>query len=1227
MADSVEQEIKVKLKAVLEGFDALKKVKDDVKGIFNDGNNGKIFEGASKDAKTLVNSINQVNKSIQELPANMAKADKQSRGLVSTIRELFTVGGEIGQFISGIISLIKFFGITGEQIKQKLGSAFAFIKGGASEAFAGLKGLISEVQGAITGLFSGGGASGAASAGAGGLRTALAGLGQSLTSLLPALAGAGAGIAAIGVVAGSVIAVVAALAAAIAGVVAVAGGVALAGTVGSAGLLALAASGFEYLETLEKIELGTGALIAQLSEIKREGLTLTGIEKVEAGIELGREALAKLRVDAIQTTATYETLAGIFQAAVGRGLGAGLNLDEIRKLTVGLSQAGAALNVPYDQMRQEVNSILEGSIDINSVIAKSLGITNEQVKNWKEQGKLADELNKRLESFNIAGVKAAATLAGLKSNLKEALNVFSGEATTKAFEQLKERLSKTLSTVFDFKAGGLDKAFKPIAELIDKVLVQSINRFADWIDAAVGFAKELGKFLESNKGTIDDILTLVDSITRDVVGLVADIFGLTSDTKTWKSILEIIRAILKVVSGIVRVIRSEVQILANGFRAVANVITGNLIPAMDSYFAFALPGLREMISLLGSISGLTSQKAGDGLFGGISDGLGNAFSKALGTDKASGSAKGKLTYKGNKNPGAKKKGGGGKDAAKQIADAYSDLESTRIENAYNEYIANLRREEAALDESYKQRLISTDEYYAEKQKAAKLTIDAEIAKEQFLLDLAKKKRARATGTAEGLQAQAELEQIESRINVLVTEVGAKQAEIDRQKADAIKELTDSYNELKNVLFEIEGLGFEASVNRIDEKYKELLERATADGKTEVVEIINKLKAHEKTVARLTDNEKNYNIALNRRNDALEQIQELVESGAINEEQAGQRRIAIEREYKGELLDVIAAMITLAQKAKDFDRVIALQAAKRKIENSGDFTTPELLEQERKKFDRLRASLSVNQNAVGNQVETGAITSELGDVKRLENERKLKAELQASVNLMRELALATASLDDDIAVENLALEIQNLGLQTDTLGKGIIDSLRDGIGGFFEDLITGAQSLTQAFRGMVSSILASIARLAANELLRSLFSSGIFKQGGALGFLSGLKFAEGGHITGQGTGVSDSIPIMASNGEYMIKAATVRKLGVGFLDKLNSGNIAGLFGKFAAGGAIGSSGSTAQTGAGESASNNGVRIINVIDPALVKDYLASSSGESTILNVLKRNPNYIKQLLA
>jgi len=62
-------------------------------------------------------------------------------------------------------------------------------------------------------------------------------------------------------------------------------------------------------------------------------------------------------------------------------------------------------------------------------------------------------------------------------------------------------------------------------------------------------------------------------------------------------------------------------------------------------------------------------------------------------------------------------------------------------------------------------------------------------------------------------------------------------------------------------------------------------------------------------------------------------------------------------------------------------------------------------------------------------------------------------------------------------------------------------------------------------------------------------------------------AQGGYIRGRGTGTSDSIPIWASNGEYMVKAAAVSRVGVPVLDRINSGQMPG----FAGGGLVGSSG--------------------------------------------------------
>lgn len=77
----------------------------------------------------------------------------------------------------------------------------------------------------------------------------------------------------------------------------------------------------------------------------------------------------------------------------------------------------------------------------------------------------------------------------------------------------------------------------------------------------------------------------------------------------------------------------------------------------------------------------------------------------------------------------------------------------------------------------------------------------------------------------------------------------------------------------------------------------------------------------------------------------------------------------------------------------------------------------------------------------------------------------------------------------------------------------------------------------------------------------------------LGSLSGLTVgvtafvkkigghATGGYITGPGTGTSDSIPAWLSNGEYVMRAAAVRKYGVSFMHRINQN-------RFAKGGVVG-----------------------------------------------------------
>jgi hypothetical protein len=78
----------------------------------------------------------------------------------------------------------------------------------------------------------------------------------------------------------------------------------------------------------------------------------------------------------------------------------------------------------------------------------------------------------------------------------------------------------------------------------------------------------------------------------------------------------------------------------------------------------------------------------------------------------------------------------------------------------------------------------------------------------------------------------------------------------------------------------------------------------------------------------------------------------------------------------------------------------------------------------------------------------------------------------------------------------------------------------------------------------------------------------------LGGEPAARRASGGIVHGPGSGTSDSIPAWLSNGEYVINAASVRRLGTGFLHSLNSFALGGLVGppamRFAAGGLAASS---------------------------------------------------------
>lgn len=101
---------------------------------------------------------------------------------------------------------------------------------------------------------------------------------------------------------------------------------------------------------------------------------------------------------------------------------------------------------------------------------------------------------------------------------------------------------------------------------------------------------------------------------------------------------------------------------------------------------------------------------------------------------------------------------------------------------------------------------------------------------------------------------------------------------------------------------------------------------------------------------------------------------------------------------------------------------------------------------------------------------------------------------------------------------------------------------------YAQVATGQKSFSDAFTAASLQFLTQLAEMIAKAVLFKIIMTAIgFAGGGPISGGTGFSltgtgglYASGGIIAGPGTGTSDSIPIMASNGEFIVNAAQTRK---------------------------------------------------------------------------------------
>lgn len=232
----------------------------------------------------------------------------------------------------------------------------------------------------------------------------------------------------------------------------------------------LVSSGLQFNKTMETNAIGMAGILTSMTTINGKNMEWNQALKASQGIIKG------LNEDALKTAATSEELVGTFRALLGPGLGAGMKIDEIQKLTTTGVNAVKSLGLSGPQLIQELRDLVQGGITpASSTLATALGLTDADIKAAKASSEgLFNFLMERLKGFERAAQETPNTIAGMEDQLKEGLSKAMSIAVEPVQEKYKELMQQMSGSIFtddlginEDLANKLQTAGEHIANMVD----------------------------------------------------------------------------------------------------------------------------------------------------------------------------------------------------------------------------------------------------------------------------------------------------------------------------------------------------------------------------------------------------------------------------------------------------------------------------------------------------------------------------------------------------------------------------------------------------------------------------------------------------------------------------------------------------------------------------------------------------------------------------------------
>lgn len=272
----------------------------------------------------------------------------------------------------------------------------------------------------------------------------------------------------------------------------------------------------DFNEQIENSRLGMASTTTAAGQfVDQFGKALPIAEQVNIALREADSLIPKLLKVSAERGLNFEGMLSASTATAGFTRAAGFNEQQRIDVVTGIVALSQKLNISQGQIVKTIDNVIKGVRVQNTELGSTLGITSKQVKNWREQGTLAENLLRVLQGTLETSKRQIDESTRLSDALRASWGNFALTAGKPIFDLFKDIKRESLE--FLNGLNGDDAKLEPLREAISAIATD----MGKWVKSV----RELAEGTDYNaiKGHIEGIYKAAGTLTEDMIygGLIA----------------------------------------------------------------------------------------------------------------------------------------------------------------------------------------------------------------------------------------------------------------------------------------------------------------------------------------------------------------------------------------------------------------------------------------------------------------------------------------------------------------------------------------------------------------------------------------------------------------------------------------------------------------------------------------------------------------------------------